>query len=64
MRKWRIQGSYKIEQRKGFIVTHSINSLFDTAGECSNGGQLFLKDYNSKHCYCLELHVDEVYINE
>jgi len=58
-KRYRVKASYKIEQRRGFVVSHVLEEWYETASEVSNGMSLFLRDYNSEYCHSLDFHVVE-----
>lgn len=60
MNRYKVIASFQEEQRKGFVVTHSIEKEYETADELTQGMGIFLSKYNSEFCHHLDFHVVEV----
>jgi hypothetical protein len=57
--RYRLQASFSEEQRKGFVVKHTIDREFDDAEELSTVAMTFLSSYDSKYCHGMSYHVVE-----
>lgn len=59
MKRYHLTGSFKIEQRKGFIVTKVTDFESDSNEEINQKAMLFLSDYDHSYCHGLDFHVTE-----
>lgn len=57
--RYKVKASFNEEQRKGFIVTHTMEKGFETASEMTNEMGKFLASYNSTYCHHLHFEVRE-----
>jgi len=59
MKRYHLTGSFKIEQRKGFIVTKVTDFESDNNEEINEKAMKFLSDYDHNYCYGLTFLVKE-----
>jgi len=57
--RYHLTGSFKIEQRKGFIVTKVTDFESDSNEEINQKAMLFLSDYDHTYCHSLKFLVTE-----
>lgn len=57
--RYHLNGFFKEEQRRGFVVTHLIQKDYETEKELSHALGLFMKDYNPEYCYGLSIGMSE-----
>lgn len=57
--RYHFNGIYKIEQRRGFVVTHILQKDYDTEKELSKALGQFMNNYNPEYCYGLSIGISE-----
>ena len=57
--RYRLRASFNEEQRRGFIVTHTIDQEFDDNMELNKAADNFLSSYNHDYCHHMDFHITE-----
>jgi len=59
MKRYHLVAEFKEEQRKGFVVTHTINIEIDSHNELNDKLESFTMSYNHNYCHSMKLQLIE-----
>jgi len=59
MKRYHLVAEFKEEQRKGFVVTHTIDVEIDSHNELNEKLESFTMSYNHNYCHSMKLQLIE-----
>ena len=59
MKRYHLIAEFKEEQRKGFVVTHTIDVEIDSHNELNEKLESFTMSYNHNYCHSMKLQLME-----